>query len=181
MTLSIQPENRNIGIYSAAPEPTKREKEQDLVFSYQTSGNILVKRKQYSAVSNLLNRIYVNSSRLYLLDIRRYRNLTLLSEFSELQANWDGDEASPINQKSLKTAKAIILGLEKQVSVVPTCEGSVLFEDKRENDYLSVEVYEDKIEIMKIENMDINKVKVLRAEKNIVETAIRALDSFVLE
>lgn len=76
------------------------------------------------------------------------------------------------------TALEIANGLSNRIMIVPTNDGNILFEDKHLEDYLSIEVGRDFIEVMYIKSMDPKQVSKRMITEDMVEYAINLLNNF---
>jgi len=85
--------------------------------------------------------------------IKILKNIFTLYSYENLPANWNTYGANPISLKLISNALDIIYSVSVQPKIFPTGRNSVQFEYKKANgDYLEFEIYEDRIEYLKIIN-----------------------------
>lgn len=99
------------------------------------------------ATQNRLN-AYVS----YLNGKDKITNLKRLSEIEKLQENWNQNGAKRISEVIIKNVRRLILSFKNQPEVFPTaCDAVQLEWDKKNGEYLEMEVLEDRINLFQID------------------------------
>jgi len=92
---------------------------------------------------------------LFQIELQKNKNLSILLSFGALSPEWNGANCLPFTFPVLQKAAAFInhKNLRFQPDVFPTGRNSVQFEyEKRNGDYLEIELFENKCSLFIIEN-----------------------------
>lgn len=79
-------------------------------------------------------------------DDRRVMNLVKIGKIKNLQNDWNGYGANPINPKVINYASTLLATLQQEPFICPTARDSIQFEYEKPNgDYLEIEIFDSKI------------------------------------
>jgi len=109
----------------------------------------IINQETYEKV-NLEKRVYAYTSYLYGKD--KITNLKRLSEIGKLPENWNNNGAERIPESVIKMVRKLIMTLDYQPEVFPTaCDAVQLEWENENNEYLEMEVLQEKINIFEID------------------------------
>lgn len=99
-------------------------------------------------------------------------NLKRLDMISELQSDWNGYGAEPIDPAAIERTKRIIFKMDVQPDVFPLATNGVQIEWEFSNGwYLEFEIYNDKIKTFYLYNCDYDNAvsKVLKSDEELLK------------
>lgn len=78
------------------------------------------------------------------------RNLdSVFDSIINLKDNWNGYGAEPFNSSFVNKCREIVKGLVKEPFVAPTANNSIQLEYEYQNNYLEIELFEEKAKVFK--------------------------------
>ena len=86
-------------------------------------------------------------------------NLDKLNTIADFKDDWNGYRAIHFSSELINKAKNIILNLDEQPDLFPTAQPSIQLEYERNDNYLEINIFEDKISIMQILQEDYDNAR----------------------
>jgi hypothetical protein len=82
------------------------------------------------------------------LNMNNVKLLNTIETFKELKPDWDGYGANSISLEVIENAKTFLNNFNnsENFEVFPTALGTILFESKTDNPFITYEIFKDKIE-----------------------------------